>query len=756
MSWPAEEWKMGLPAQALKAIAEVEQRLERVQKERQQKQVQLDTLEAMMHKQRKQHEEERVSWSLLSQQNRSLGEAREKTERARQRLAQELQAKEAQLGCLESQLVQATRRQTNLEEELRRSQLELERLHSRSKLVLPSSSWGSPTPRAEGGGEVKTEPSRTFAPGPSPIQRRGSLFASSRENETLLTCWQQETPCPGAPPGSPVPTENGEGIRSVASELVSAGERLKKDNEELRIKLVRAEKQNQEKERELWRLRKLLEETRAELVQWKKQRSSQAENLLGTERMPPSGSCRNSSSCRLESPAVKRGAAIKPKGPCLQPQSAEQAQEELQALREEVSLLRRHMGASENPCKGLLETCCQNQEMKACGQGKQALSWSESQKKGMSEIQGRSHNGVKELGPGQGEASMAGKVMGGTGGAKMEAWLKEKGDLALHKGGEREAELQVSEKLPSLAEEEDCTTTHTLARGEANHGGETEPEGDVEALREEIRALAKGKAEAEAQASLAQQKLQSLQATLGKQTERLAEAMETQSHHLEELLTDAEEKDRLTRSLNRELEETKKAFGAARVENQRLRVLLRDQHKATPADVSDTPRGSWTREVPGEESQGQTQEGRENRDLHEDSARQEAWQWGKGDGSTLGLPKSVHLGGSGQAETVDVLQAAQKRERWLQGNHRDAQTQTEGRYCGLRRREQISVAFDDTQYEPYGLPEVVMKGFADIPPGPLCPYVLRRGILGSAPIAQLAPRAEPEDDSPEGEEGTGV
>uniref|UniRef100_A0A8D2LLM8 Centromere protein Cenp-F N-terminal domain-containing protein n=1 Tax=Varanus komodoensis TaxID=61221 RepID=A0A8D2LLM8_VARKO len=52
MSWPGEDWKVGLPAQALRAIAEVEQHLARLQKERQQKQVQLDTLEAAMHKQR--------------------------------------------------------------------------------------------------------------------------------------------------------------------------------------------------------------------------------------------------------------------------------------------------------------------------------------------------------------------------------------------------------------------------------------------------------------------------------------------------------------------------------------------------------------------------------------------------------------------------------------------------------------------------------------------------------------------------------
>ncbi|MBN3316982.1 CENPF protein, partial [Atractosteus spatula] len=51
-----------------------------------------------------------------------------------------------------------------------------------------------------------------------------------------------------------------------------------------------------------------------------------------------------------------------------------------------------------------------------------------------------------------------------------------------------------------------------------------------------------------------------------------------------------------------------------------------------------------------------------------------------------------------------------------------------------RNRARMSVAFDDTEYEPYGLPEVVMKGFADIPSGPACPYVLRRGLLGSTAL----------------------
>ncbi|XP_034398959.1 centromere protein F isoform X2 [Cyclopterus lumpus] len=65
-----------------------------------------------------------------------------------------------------------------------------------------------------------------------------------------------------------------------------------------------------------------------------------------------------------------------------------------------------------------------------------------------------------------------------------------------------------------------------------------------------------------------------------------------------------------------------------------------------------------------------------------------------------------------------------------------------------RNRTQLSAAFDDTEYEPYGLPEVVMKGFADIPSGPSCPYIVRRGLLGTAvvPVPQKDQRPEEETD----------
>ncbi|XP_017263922.1 centromere protein F isoform X2 [Kryptolebias marmoratus] len=62
-----------------------------------------------------------------------------------------------------------------------------------------------------------------------------------------------------------------------------------------------------------------------------------------------------------------------------------------------------------------------------------------------------------------------------------------------------------------------------------------------------------------------------------------------------------------------------------------------------------------------------------------------------------------------------------------------------------RNRTQLSAAFDDTEYEPYGLPEVVMKGFADIPSGPSCPYIVRRGLLGTAAVPMSQKEKEDEE-----------
>ncbi|XP_039504714.1 centromere protein F isoform X2 [Pimephales promelas] len=66
-----------------------------------------------------------------------------------------------------------------------------------------------------------------------------------------------------------------------------------------------------------------------------------------------------------------------------------------------------------------------------------------------------------------------------------------------------------------------------------------------------------------------------------------------------------------------------------------------------------------------------------------------------------------------------------------------------------QNRTRMSAAYDQTEYEPYGLPEVVMKGFADIPSGPACPYVLRRGLLGTDALPLPRREATPQEKADE-------
>lgn len=52
MSWAVEEWKDGLPGKALQKIQEMEVQLDKLKKEKTQKQFQLESLEAALQKQK--------------------------------------------------------------------------------------------------------------------------------------------------------------------------------------------------------------------------------------------------------------------------------------------------------------------------------------------------------------------------------------------------------------------------------------------------------------------------------------------------------------------------------------------------------------------------------------------------------------------------------------------------------------------------------------------------------------------------------
>lgn len=442
------------------------------------------------------------------------------------------------------------------------------------------------------------------------------------------------------------------------------------------------------------------------------------------ERLPAGGGHRSISSSRQEQSEEKKGATTKGKGPRVQ--SNDGSRDELQVLKAEVLVLQQRLQTSENKRKSLLETSLRYLERE-------------------SQIGDQEKQVLPSVQPEKREFTPDGEAVG---------------------KGEDPGKVETDGEVPPLGAEGDLAKHPDLHQT-------TGPKGDLEALQGELRFLASRKAEAEAEARLSQQKLQSLQAMLGNQTERLAQAMETQKRHVEELLADGEEKDRLLKNLSRELEETRKELDVASAERRRLQALLRSGEGVPcgteAAELSEPSRGTRAVETPKgnppvwipKDETGHPQEEelkqlevsvaqltQENQALRQELARSQAGRGGGGDDATVDVPPEVACLG-------EVPEAAQKRESLLKGSSRNAQTQTdpEGSH---RRRERVSVAFDDTQYEPYGLPEVVMKGFADIPSGPSCPYVLRRGILGSAPVAQLAPRAEPEEDSPEAEEGTGV
>ncbi|TFK12015.1 Centromere protein F [Platysternon megacephalum] len=924
MSWPGEAWQEGLPARALQGVRKLEQRLEWANKEKVQKQAQLDTLEAALHKQRQKHEEERGSWALLARERRDLAEACERLECGRQQLSRELQAKGVQLSQLEGQLGRAAQRIEELEEELRRCQAELDTLWSSTPVTH---CWA---PRDEGVELGTWEQNPRLENRPRTPSMRLQSSSSTLGEEPLVhrgAAWHS------VPPGGPAPPENSQGIPSP-------GEEPREEN---------AGPGHGPPDLEAWELRGGLQSVQQELTQCTEQRDQAVakelvelerhhrevleqqstrldipapphrppnKGLGGSEqeRRPPGCGRRSLSSSRLEQTPEKRRAAGKVRGSSAQGPRAvgrlvpggERGREpepppELQALRAEVLGLRRRLATSECLRKGLLETCWQLRqgtrdltgERWALAEMPLAHDAAMQHKEEAQELRGA-------LGPG----------------------------LAKGDGGE----------LQALAVELEAQVWG--APGPSVPGGDAQEVGELQVLRGELKALALGKAEAEAQAAQAQERLRQLQKTLGLQTERLALACEAQSQHVAELLTEGHEREQELERLGQVLREAGRVRELLEAEVGRLRVLLGGETPPTdppeppptvpepgpaeppptvpepgppeppptlpepgpaeppptvpepvpepgppeppptvpepgppeppptvpepgpaeppltvpepgpaeppptvpepgPAEPPPTvpePRTTIPSELPpiapesgppslasptraelpiplelplsalemavvsrmwepsidlpllaGKQAwhseraplqnilwelqkpagqaglQEQMEEVlsrllQENRALRaelalwQSHAREECTPPATGDGQHQGAsspPPPAPLGDRGQGDLAYVLQTA-----WP--GVRDAQTQTEGLARGRRHRELISAAFDHTQYEPYGLPEVVMKGFADIPSGPSCPYVLRRGLLGSTPLAQLAPKAEPEEDPAEPDMCTSV
>ncbi|XP_074898756.1 centromere protein F isoform X4 [Buteo buteo] len=127
MSWAVEEWKEGLSPRVLQKIHELESQVDKLKKERQQRQFQLESLEAALQKQKQKVENEKNEAAILKRENQSLMELCDSLEKAKQKTLHDLQVKESQVNIQSGQLNSSKKDIERLEQELKRYKCELDR-----------------------------------------------------------------------------------------------------------------------------------------------------------------------------------------------------------------------------------------------------------------------------------------------------------------------------------------------------------------------------------------------------------------------------------------------------------------------------------------------------------------------------------------------------------------------------------------------------------------------------------------------------
>ncbi|XP_009947335.1 PREDICTED: centromere protein F [Leptosomus discolor] len=127
MSWAVEEWKEGLAPRVLQKIHELESQVDKLKKERQQRQFQLESLEAALQKQKQKVENEKNEAATLKRENQSLMELCDSLEKTKQKISHDLQVKESQVNIQSGQLNSSKKDIERLEQEVKRYKCELER-----------------------------------------------------------------------------------------------------------------------------------------------------------------------------------------------------------------------------------------------------------------------------------------------------------------------------------------------------------------------------------------------------------------------------------------------------------------------------------------------------------------------------------------------------------------------------------------------------------------------------------------------------
>ena len=105
MSWARDEWKENLSAQALKKVSEYEQNFERNRKELQQRQFQLDSLDAALQKQKLLAEEEKNNANQYKRDLQVVSQKCDDCEKTKSKVMADLQMKESRIKCLDGQLI---------------------------------------------------------------------------------------------------------------------------------------------------------------------------------------------------------------------------------------------------------------------------------------------------------------------------------------------------------------------------------------------------------------------------------------------------------------------------------------------------------------------------------------------------------------------------------------------------------------------------------------------------------------------------
>ncbi len=133
-------WKSGLPSEALRKVEELENSANRLEKERAQRQIRMETIEQALDKQKQKTEDEKQNSSQLSREVQSLRESCDELQRHCDKLRHELGTKDNQNSNLQGQLDARTKRLEDVTNKLKKAERSVEDYENAG---MPASQFGA-------------------------------------------------------------------------------------------------------------------------------------------------------------------------------------------------------------------------------------------------------------------------------------------------------------------------------------------------------------------------------------------------------------------------------------------------------------------------------------------------------------------------------------------------------------------------------------------------------------------------------------